>query len=165
MGFVRDGNPARKGPLMTAENPATAADPDERLVRRTCAWCGVWIEYSGRGRRPTYCSKSCRNRAWEVRTAEARLHRDQDAGAIPAAPEPIREVVSRPAPAPPAPKVPHQAAVWTRFLGELTGQLRDGDLGKAHWHHLKLSDALLDALDALHEVTPGGLEHLRKRHR
>lgn len=150
---------------MTAENPATTADPNERLVRRTCAWCGTWIEYSGRGRRPTYCSKSCRNRAWEVRTADARLHRDQDAGAVPAAAEPIREVVSRPAPAPPAPRVPTRIADWTRFLGELSGQLRDGDLAKKHWDHPKLLRALSDAIKALDEATPGGLERLQQSRR
>jgi hypothetical protein len=149
---------------MTAENPTTA-DPDERLVRRTCAWCGTWIEYSGRGRRPTYCSKSCRNRAWEVRSAAARQERDQDAGRAVTPTEPVREVVSRPAPAPPAPKVPYQAAVWTRHLGELAVQLRDGDLGKAPWHHLRLLNALSDALDALDKATPGGLKHLQSRHR
>ncbi len=149
---------------MTDQNP-TDADPAERLVRRTCAWCGTWIEYSGRGRRPTYCTKSCRNRAWEVRSAEARAERDRDAGTATAKTEPVREVVSRPAPAPPTPKVPTRIADWTRYLGELTGQLRDGDLAKKYWDHPKLMNGLLDALDALNEVTPGGLENLRKRRR
>jgi hypothetical protein len=147
-------------------DPDIKADLDaklERLEKRTCGWCGVWMPYDGKGRPRTYCSKAHRNRAWEVRSAQARLDDDLAAGRATA--EPVREVVSRPAPAPPAPKVPYQAAVWVEFLAELSGQLRDGQLGKAHWQHLKLMNALFDTLDALNKATPGGLENLRRRHR
>lgn len=32
-----------------------------------CQWCGNPVEYSGRGRKPKYCSRSCRQRAYEQR--------------------------------------------------------------------------------------------------
>lgn len=66
----------------------------DRLQGRTCAWCTTYVPYSGRGRPPRYCSKSCRNRAWEVRTAERRLQRDIAAAAVRA--EPVREVRTEP---------------------------------------------------------------------
>lgn len=34
-----------------------------------CAECGNPVHYEGRGRRPKYCSSSCRHRAWETRRA------------------------------------------------------------------------------------------------
>jgi hypothetical protein len=130
----------------------------ERLVRRTCGWCGAWIEYCGRGRRPAYCSKAHRNRAWEVRSAARRLQADLIAGT--ASTEPVREVVSRPAAAPKPVKTPIRTADWVRLLGELRAQL-DGELGRKFWDHERLGNAMLDALDALDRATPGGLARLR----
>ncbi|WP_075812580.1 DNA-binding protein [Corynebacterium sp. CNJ-954] len=48
-------------------------DPDSRpndpgLV---CIECGTELVYKGRGRRPHYCSSSCRHRGWERRRAAA----------------------------------------------------------------------------------------------
>ncbi|MDN6513302.1 hypothetical protein ACTXOW_14725 [Corynebacterium variabile] len=34
-----------------------------------CLECGTELTYTGRGRRPRYCSSSCRHRAWERRRA------------------------------------------------------------------------------------------------
>jgi len=147
-----------------SEDPA-----DERLVSRTCAWCGDLIVYSGRGRRRTYCSKAHRNRAWEVRTAEKRLGRDLAAGTASAAP--VREVVSRPPvaaktapPAPAAAAVPTRVADWVKLLGVLEEQIH-GDLGRKYWDHGKLNTALIGAMRALDEATPGGLEALANRRR
>lgn len=143
-------------------------DPaDERLVSRTCGWCGGTIAYSGRGRRPTYCRKACRNRAWEVRSAERRLGRDLASGA--ASSEPVREVVSRPpkplpAPAPAAPRTPTRVADWVKLLALLDEQLH-GELGRKYWDHGRLSSALLAPLRTLDEATPGGLEALSARRR
>ncbi|WP_440088983.1 DUF4158 domain-containing protein [Streptosporangium sp. LJ11] len=83
-----------------------------------------------------YCSKSCRNRAWEVRSAEARLQRDIAAGA--ARSEPVREVIrqtvaqTRPAPSPAERSAPavSAAAGWMALLQELAEQLREGELGR-----------------------------------
>lgn len=37
--------------------------------RLNCSWCGVEIPRPSRGRRPRYCGRSCRQRAYEVRSA------------------------------------------------------------------------------------------------
>ena len=147
-------------------------DPaDERLVSRTCGWCGELMVYGGRGRRPKYCSKSCKNRAWEVRSAERRLERDLAAGAASA--EPVREVVSRPPkpepkpPAPPrpaAPRAPVRIADWVKLLAVLEEQL-GGELGPKYWDHPKLLRSLNAVLSALDEAHPGGLDALMNRRR
>ena len=38
-------------------------------LRSTCGWCGRDFERAPRGRRPKWCSQSCRKRAWEQRRA------------------------------------------------------------------------------------------------
>ncbi|QUX26356.1 hypothetical protein [Nocardiopsis sp. MT53] len=69
----------------------------EKVIRRTCGWCGKDIapRAHGKGRPRTYCSRSCRQRAYEVRTANERLERDRAAGTARAADDPVREVVER----------------------------------------------------------------------
>jgi hypothetical protein len=51
------------------------------------------MPYDGRGRPPRYCSDAHRQRAYEVRTAQARQERDAAAGKLRT--EPVREVVER----------------------------------------------------------------------
>lgn len=41
------------------------------VVRLRCGWCGKRVEVRPRGRRPKWCSSSCRHRAWEQRRAAA----------------------------------------------------------------------------------------------
>ncbi|MEU9072568.1 hypothetical protein AB0D60_37505 [Streptomyces sp. NPDC048306] len=65
----------------------------DRLVRRTCEWCGDPIDYSGVGRPPRYCKDSHRKRASELRTAQARADRPVAAGGRTT--EPVREVIER----------------------------------------------------------------------
>ncbi|MDP9848138.1 hypothetical protein [Streptosporangium lutulentum] len=145
----------------------------EQLLGRSCGWCRQHVSYSGRGRPASYCSKSCRNRAWEVRSAEARLQRDIATGAVRTGPvrEVIRETVvqTRLVPEPAAqPRVetttvvPATANAWRVHLDELTRQLREGELGRQHWHHEKLYRALIDVVAALGEAYPGGIEHLQR---
>ncbi|MFD3685453.1 hypothetical protein ACFWTE_11610 [Nocardiopsis sp. NPDC058631] len=62
-------------------------------MSRTCGWCGDPVPYSGKGRPPQYCGKAHRNRAWEVRSAQARQERDRAAGTARPEGEPVREVV------------------------------------------------------------------------
>ncbi len=161
-----------------ATSTSTAADgielsedpADERLVSRTCGWCGELMVYRGVGRRPKYCSKSCKNRAWEVRSAQRRLDRDIAAGT--ASTEPVREVVSRPpkpepkAPAPrqAAPRAPVRIADWVKLLAVLEEQLH-GELGPKYWDHPKLLKSLNSVLGALDQATPGGLDALMNKRR
>ncbi len=140
----------------------------ERLEGRSCGWCNVFVAYSGRGRPRLYCSKSCRNRAWEVRSAETRLQRDIAAGA--ARSEPVREVIrqtvvqTRPASPPAEQGAPAvlAAAGWMALLAELAEQLREGELGRQHWHHEKLYGRLTEVAAALGEAYPGGMGHLQR---
>jgi hypothetical protein len=60
----------------------------ERLVKRTCAWCGTELRYSGRGRPPKFCTDNHRKRWHEREKAKAEL------GDAPT-PEPVREVIER----------------------------------------------------------------------
>jgi hypothetical protein len=139
---------------------------ERRLDGRTCAWCGRYVPYSGRGRPPAYCSKSCRNRAWEVRTAERRLHRDIAAGAAAAGPvrEVIREtrVITAPAERAESRGAPTTAHQWIPHLEECARQVREGELGRQHWYHVNLYDALTGVLAELAEMHPGGLKHLAR---
>lgn len=81
-----DGNPYVGTPRITETT-------HQRLVSRTCAWCGEPVPYSGTGRPATYCSPAHRTRAWEVRTATARQERDRQAGTARGEDEPVREVI------------------------------------------------------------------------
>ena len=62
----RGGNPAS-----TATEVRVGGDPDGKPVDpgMVCLECGAELTYTGRGRRPRYCSSSCRHRAWERRRA------------------------------------------------------------------------------------------------
>lgn len=62
----RGGNPAS-----TATEIRVGGDPDGKPVDpgMVCLECGAELAYTGRGRRPRYCSSSCRHRAWERRRA------------------------------------------------------------------------------------------------
>ncbi|MFZ3475443.1 hypothetical protein ACODT4_41360 [Streptomyces sp. 2.9] len=91
---------------MTTSTPEPTADNDdqeheqpvavyetvhvrERLVTRTCAWCGTKLEYSGTGRPPKFCGPSHRKRAHEREKARAEL------GTAGQPQPPVREVVER----------------------------------------------------------------------
>jgi hypothetical protein len=65
----------------------------ERLVRRTCGWCGNPVEYSGVGRPPQYCRDSHRKRASEMRRVAERAARPVAEGGQTR--EPVREVIER----------------------------------------------------------------------
>lgn len=157
----------------------------ERVLSRQCRGCGGPIIYAGTGRRGVYCSASCRQRAWALRTARRNLA----AGADPR-PEVVREVIERETVvriAPPpltqaylqardaaehaaatgAPQTPASGRDWTAMLGQLTEQLVDEHhpVAREHWQHERLHTALMTALDALDRAHPGGLDRLRGRGR
>lgn len=69
------------------------ATVQERLVKRTCEWCGKAIEWSGVGRPPLYCRDAHRKRASALRRAQALADRPVAEGGRTA--EPVREVVER----------------------------------------------------------------------
>ncbi|MGW5880229.1 hypothetical protein ACWFMI_27150 [Nocardiopsis terrae] len=85
----------------TSEEPApedaVIETVHEKLIRRTCEWCGKEISprAKGRGRKRRYCSPAHRQRAYELRTARERQERDQEAGLARRDDDPVREVVER----------------------------------------------------------------------
>ncbi len=63
---------------MTADQAADLhARSEHRRPGQTveCGWCGRAVAVPARGRVPSWCSSSCRHRAWEAR----RANRDQTA--------------------------------------------------------------------------------------
>lgn len=66
----------------------------ERVVARECEWCGAAIEVRPRAQHQRYCSRGCRQRAYEVRTAQRRQENERAAGTA-REEGPVREVVER----------------------------------------------------------------------
>lgn len=130
----------------------------ERLEQRECAACGTPMTYAGTGRRPRFCSASCRRAGWAFEHAAARLADGDDPR-----PEIVREtvtqervrVVNRPDTA------PNTADEWTRQLPALTHQLGDPRSAVAHADRAqrhRLAARLLAALSALHEADPNACD-------
>ncbi|MFE2943428.1 hypothetical protein ACFXKG_30895 [Streptomyces sp. NPDC059255] len=90
-GKQQDDGPARDGAKVVAVRETTGMR--DRLIERTCDWCGAPVPYTGKGRPPRYCSPAHRNRAYELRRAEKRADRPVSEGGR--SPEPVREVVER----------------------------------------------------------------------
>ncbi|WP_304456008.1 hypothetical protein [Nocardiopsis sp. YSL2] len=156
----------------------------ERPVARECAWCGTAIEVKPRAQHQRYCGRSCRQRAYEVRTAAARQEADQAAGT--ARPdEPVREVVERvtvrtvrrgrpastppwPAPAPrrvvevpvevPVVASPKSAREAADFMTLTAVAISDGTIGV--YDHKRVYQGVKRLLAAFDKAHPGGLERL-----
>lgn len=81
----------------SADDQADADIVHETVLMRTCGWCGkeIGTRAKGRGRQRRYCTPAHRQRAYEVRTAQARLERDREAGTARLEDEPVRELVER----------------------------------------------------------------------
>src|SRR2546429_2521735 len=119
------------------------AAPAEHVVQSPCQWCGRTIEQPPRGRKLRYCDRSCRQRAYEARTAARRLKADLDAGRI--LQQPAERVVERVV----QPRHPHPPAGWIDALDELTARVRDGRIEP--WNAARIRPAiarLQAALDA-----------------
>lgn len=113
----------------------------ERPLQTPCQWCGNAVEQSATGRLRRYCDRSCRQRAYEARTAQRRLQVDVDAGRV--REQPAERIVERVVTAP----HPRQVSGWQAALTELAAQLADGRLG--WWHAGQLRDALARVNDEM----------------
>lgn len=51
------------------EPAPTSVAASRREAAKICAWCGGLIAVKATGRIPTWCSQSCRQRAWEQKRA------------------------------------------------------------------------------------------------
>jgi len=104
-----------------------SASARSRPTQLMCAWCGSVIAINPRGRIPTWCSASCRHRAWEQSRAAASGR---------AAVKVVNRVVeihhNVPVPAPaPRSRLPRQAS-WVGAVQGLTHQLNTGQLYDKH---------------------------------
>lgn len=133
------GYTSRSGFVVTYRR-VVGAKNGERQVSIECARCGREVAYSGNGRRPKFCSPTCRSRAWELRRAATELKQPDPMPAI------VREVVERtvdrdrPVPAPVAPRT---VADWVPLLEQLTRAVRDDPRSlvrsKDDWQELALT--------------------------
>ena len=111
--------------------PDATATPTRRLAARICGWCGGAITVKATGRLPTWCSPSCRQRAWEQSRATT-------SGL--AAVRVVERHVQVPTPIAP------RRQEWPRVLVELARQLDDGRI------YDRDLLALAGALNAVHEA-------------
>lgn len=160
----------------------------ERPVARECAWCGTPIELKPRAQHQRYCGRSCRQRAYEVRTAAARQEADRAAGTA-REDGPVREVVEKvtvrtvrprravPWPLDPYRPRPHPALVVEErvievpivaeptsareaadFMTLTAVAISDGTIGV--YDHKRVYQGVKRLLAAFDKTHPGGLERL-----
>jgi hypothetical protein len=139
--------------------PHEVAAHTRRLAALTCGWCGSPIAVKATGRLPKWCSRSCRQRAWEQARAAA-----SGLSAIRA----IERRVEVPSPAAPGRRD------WPALLQELGRQLDDGRVYDRQLPELATAlNAVLEAygrrphvrnqgvvrsLTGVTSLQPGGLE-------
>ena len=163
-----------------------------QLVSRTCGWCGTPIPHSGRSRARRYCDRSCRQRAYEVRTAMRRRAEAEARGELPDATAPVRETVREtverttvrtvrvgvPVPTPGSypPGWPGtEGAAGGAGAGSAPPRAREARArleqlaaairtgAIAHYDHRHILTGVSAVLDALDAAHPGGLGALRRR--
>lgn len=110
-----------------AETHKNADDPTVPGRRRPgqtieCGWCGQPILVPARGRIPSWCSSSCRHRAWEARRAEREnLPEVRVVTRLVEVEKPVRQTVEVP-----VPTEPHTAAEWAALLETFATRLAQG---------------------------------------
>ncbi|MFI7511454.1 hypothetical protein ACIBSS_32060 [Micromonospora aurantiaca] len=117
----------------------------EHEIETPCGWCGNAITQPPTGRRKRYCDRSCRQRAYELRTAERRHQADVDAGRIRTVP--AQRVVERTI----QPRRPTTVAQWETALGDLAEQLH---AGRYAWDRHRIRAAVNQVLGALGHRLP-----------
>ncbi|MFI6134000.1 hypothetical protein [Micromonospora sp. NPDC051141] len=113
----------------------------EHEIESPCGWCGNAIVQPPTGRKKRYCDRSCRQRAYELRSAQQRHQADVDAGRIRTVP--AQRVVERIVQA----RHPVTTSGWEQALAVLATQLRSGRIGG--WDHDRIRGALNEVLAAL----------------
>lgn len=131
----------------------------ERTISLDCAQCGDPIMLARTGRRPRFCSDTCRKRASEERRAAARLGYPEPVTRV------VREVVERvispetpPAPrpwrapsTPPARSTPRTGIEWAAELRVLADRVRTNPLSLVRTRDE--FEALATAVNELHAAT------------
>lgn len=172
---------------MSENTPAPDGTQDrtsERILARECEWCGATITLNPRAQHQKYCSRGCRQRGYEVRTAQKRQQNDRAAGTA-RHEGPVREVVERHTvrnvrrgrPAEPIwqpPRVervevevpvevpvvasPHSAREAADFMAVTAACISEGTI--ALHDHKRVYQGVRALLRAFDKTHPGGLEHL-----
>lgn len=103
-----------------AQPPITGARRPGQTVE--CGWCGRQVPIPARGRVPSWCSSSCRHRAWEAR----RANRDQtgEVRLVTRTVE-VERLVTRTVEVQ-VPTEPHNAQEWASLLELLATRLAQG---------------------------------------
>jgi hypothetical protein len=131
----------------------------ERTISLDCAQCGGPIMLARTGRRPRFCSDTCRKRASEERRAAARLGYPEPVTRV------VREVIERvispeaPPPTrpwrapstPPARSTPRTGIDWATELRVLADQLRTNPLSLVRTRDE--FEEFASAVDELHAAT------------
>lgn len=87
-----------------------------------CGWCGQPILVPARGRIPSWCSSSCRHRAWEARRAERdNLPEVRVVTRLIEVEKPVAQTVEVP-----VPTEPHTAEEWAALLETFATRLAQG---------------------------------------
>ncbi len=102
---------------------ATAAGGRRRPGQTVeCGWCGQPVPVPSRGRIPSWCSSSCRHRAWEARRAE---RENQPEVRVVTRTIEIEKPVSHTVEVP-VPVEPRTADEWSTLLETLATRLAQG---------------------------------------
>lgn len=132
----------------------------ERVIGKDCESCGQRFTPRTFGRPARFCSRSCRQRAWALRQAQAAVQRGAPCPDVDwEVAQRLVQVSAR------VTAVPSTAREWSELLEQLAAQLSDpeSDLARRHYDHRRLHQGLVAALTTLGEATPGGLENLVMR--
>ena len=125
------------------------AEARVRELQRPCGYCGHPVVQPGGSRRLLrYCGRSCRQRAYELRRAEARREADLRSGRVLA--EPVERVVERIVTVEKG--WPVTTAGWEAGLAALAEQLSAGVIPR--WQLKRIRAALAVAEAALDELAP-----------
>ena len=107
-----------------AENADAPIVPGRRRPGQTieCGWCGQPILVPARGRIPSWCSSSCRHRAWEARRAERESFPQVRVGTrLVEVERPVRQTVEVP-----VLTEPHTAEEWATLWETFATRLAQG---------------------------------------
>jgi hypothetical protein len=122
----------------------------ERPLQTPCEWCGAAVQQNPTGRLLRYCDRSCRQRAYETRTAQRRRQADVDAGVIHR--QPAERVVERVV----RDRHPRTATGWETALDALAAQFADDTIPAWHADRIRQAFAAVEQQMAAAEARLSG---------
>ena len=70
---VPEGHARALNPLALSSGKLQLCHVTKRVTKMKCRWCRKRFQPPSKGRRPRYCSHSCRQRAYEARRAQQKV--------------------------------------------------------------------------------------------